>query len=234
MNPLSLYPEIVELFRGFTAEELGRMSLVELVPGSILITENTFGDSSLFLILNGVCIGEKLNHKDDNFFAAYKVQRHEFIGLQELISPVPVKREITIRAKTAVTALKINASDFTSWQFCHPTIYNTIIYRVLTLQFQIRDLLINCVLKDSFVAGVYYLCYLYRVYLRSCYPDGYMGAVKLWDTRQEISLSLARDVRSVERVISSLRASDYLSTCKGKIHIDSKQYSRLLNLLENN
>lgn len=134
-------------------------------------------------------------------------------------------------AKTPVTALAVSRAQLLRWQVHYPQLYNQIICHVLTVQFRSRSLNNNCASLDLRHAGAYYLHYLYETYLNGCYPKGYQGPVKIWDTQQEIAEVLSRDKRSISRLIGSLRSSGHITLYKGKVHMDNQQAEAMLRLL---
>ena len=81
------------------------------------------------------------------------------------------------------------------------------------------------------LAGAYYLDYLYGVYL-GCYPEGYQGPVRLWETQSEIAQSIRRDPRSVARIIQKLREAGCIGVERGKVVITSAQRQTLRRFIE--
>lgn len=207
--------------------ELALIEPVAYERREYLIREGDFGRMDLFYIVSGVCINDLLVQLGGNFFLARKIQPGEFIGLQEIISLTPRRRETSVIAKTPVTALRIPGKDLLRWQVDQPGFYNYVVSSVLDTHFDHRALNVNCASKDTTKAGCYYLLYLYQAYLKGCHPPGYEGPVKIWDTRQEIAQALSRDVRSVDRMLKDLREEGVITVDTGKIFIDNKQAASL-------
>ena len=231
MIDLSMHPKL-EKFRKFNKDELSRLDIQHYAPGKFLIQEDRPKDMSLFLLLKGICIADKLKPGEDHYFSTYRVLPGEFIGLYEIISPDQIKRSISICAKTLVTTLCIEGTEYLRWQTAHPDLYNWVISEVLANRYRAYILQVNAVRLNTYNAGAYYLHNLYIEYRDACYSPAYSGSVKIWDTRSEIGNALALDVRSVDRIINKFHHLDMLSVMKGKVHIDKKQDHKLSDFLD--
>jgi CRP-like cAMP-binding protein len=226
---LSRYPSLKWL-APLPPEGLQPLEIVRFKPREYLMREGEVGRMHLYFILEGVCVNDKEYPQDGRLFVARKVVPGEFIGLQEIIAASPERRVTSVVAKTPVTALQIPGAEFLRWQLARPELYNFIIHSVLSLHFDVRTLNMICAAKDTLKSGAYYLHYLYGVYAKGCHRPGYEGPVRIWDTRQEISVALSRDVRSVDRLISALRGRGCISVEAGKITVTQAQARQLYDL----
>lgn len=224
------FPEVLDILKPLGETSLASFSIVEFAPKDVLIHENSM-PNELFLILEGVCEIVRISHPDDQLFARTRNNRLEFVGLSELLAPIPCLRVATVAAKTPVVALKIPAEDFLEWPTKCLTIYNRVVWNVLNKQFVLHSTFLNSVSTNSYHAVIRCLIELYDSYFYSCYREAYTGPVKIWETRQEIGIHVGRDARSVARAISRLCSEQLISIKKGKIYIDSGQYKKLLDII---
>lgn len=218
----SKYP-LLTLFDCLNDNSLENLSIKNYQPKEVLIRKGSCEQMCLYLLLEGICVNKQTVTDNDYSFSSRKFIPGEFIGLIELITPSPTKRYVSVIAKTPVTALEIKGHEFRQWQSAYPALYNTVISQVLRQQFFIRDIQFHCASINSLTAGAYYLSHLYDSYLTACYPSGYTGPVKIWDTRQEIGSAIARDTRSVDRIISEFLHLGFVSVHKAKLHINAGQ-----------
>ena len=226
--PLSTYRHLIP--REMTMLPVTEQALIEHISlrrQDYLIREGEFGSIDLFYVLSGVCVNDLLVRLGNTPFDSRKILPGEFIGLQELVSVKPRRRESTVLAKTSVEALRIPGKDFLRWQVEYPEFYNFVISSVLDTHFDLRAMSAICAAKDTVKGGAFYMHYLYGVYLKGCCPPDYEGAVRIWDTRQEIAQALNRDVRSVDRMLKELREQNLVGGPKGKITIDKEQAAGL-------
>lgn len=226
MIDFSLHPKL-ENFRQLNEAEQSLIDVRSYAPREFLIQEDRPKDMSLFFLLKGVCVADKLKPGQDVYFSTYHVLPGEFIGLFEIISPKQVKRSISIRAKTAVTALRINGVEYMRWQSAHPELYNWVIAEVLSNRYRAHTLQVNAFKLNTYSAGAYYFHNLYTEYRDACYSPDYEGEVKIWDTRTEIGAALALNVRSVDRIINRFLELGMMEIRRGKIYITKKQASQL-------
>ncbi len=226
MIDLSLHPKL-ENFRQLSAYDLSLLELRHYAPGKFLIQEDRLKDMTLFLLLKGVCVADKLKPGEEYYFSTYRVLPGEFIGLYEIISSHQTKRSISIRAKTAVTSLCIKGSEFMSWQTEYPQLYNWVIAEVLSSRYRAHTVQVNAFKLSTYSAGAYYLYNLYTEYRNACFSQEYNGPIRIWDTRSEIGNALAINVRSVDRIIKRFAELGMIDILKGKIYIDAKQSEML-------
>ncbi len=231
MIDFSLHPKL-ENFRQLSEDELRRFEIRQYAPKDFLIQEDRPRDMSLFLLLKGVCVADKLKLSNDYYFSTYRVLPGEFIGLYEIISPRQMNRSISIRAKTVATALCIPGMEFMRWQTEHPELYNWVIAEVLANRYRAHTFQANTFKLTTYSAGAYYLHSLYMEYRSACYPKSYTGAVRIWDTRSEIGNALALNVRSVDRIINKFLEMGMVDIKKGKIYIDEEQAEILKNYID--
>ena len=116
-----------------------------------------------------------------------------------------MKRQAAITAKTPVTLLSIDGREFLRWQTARPKLYNTIICQIIQKHYMNRDMLTHFSSSASDAAGAQYLSYLYKIYKKACHDPGYTGPVRIWETHQEIGTAIVKNVRSVDRMISSFK-----------------------------
>lgn len=226
------FPDCLKIFQGVDRKELLRLEVRRYAPKETLITEGTSSKHELYLLLKGVCSGEakcKTGHNDNLYI---KYPKGYFLGLLEIISPNTTKRLITICAQTEVWALVIDGSTLLHWQHQYPDIYNAIISHVLVFQFKIHSLLCHCTFHTPYAACIHYLCTLYETYQRSCYEPDYTGKVKIPDSREEIRRYLAKDIRTINRILNRLKSEEQIFVLKGKIHINRQQYLAMKRVLE--
>lgn len=231
MIEYSLHP-MLEPLRCLPLSEQEQIFARSYPAGTFLIQEFQVTEQMLFLLLSGVCVADKLSPWEENYFSTYRVLPGEFIGLYEIISPKPIKRSISIRAKTPVAALCINGSQLLRWQIQYPTLYNWIITEVLASRYKKHIFLTNTIRLNTAVGGAYYLQKLYMEYRDACYPPGFSGLVKIWDTHEEIGNALACDVRSVDRLVREFLRLGLIECEKKKIYIDARQNELLLEYIK--
>lgn len=226
------FPDCLSVFHGIIREELIQLPVRHYAPKDALITEGTSSKKELYFLLHGVCAGEEKRKTGRNENLYIKYPKGYFLGLLEIISPKTDQRLITICAQTDVYALIIDGKTLLRWQCQYPAIYNTIIAHVLTFHFQMQRLFLSCTFHAPYPACIYYLCTLYEIYRDSCYGKDYSQKVKILDSREEIRHYLAKDVRTINRILNQLKSQELISVMKGKIHIDQNQYLALRALLE--
>ena len=230
-EPLERWPWAANLFSPLPPEEKEKITLVEQAARQTLIEKDSFAPPDRFLVVKGVCeLYSAFSLAGDNDLG-YRICANQFIGLSEIVSPVPMKRTAAVVAKTPLCALRIRGEDFLRWsQVCLP-VYNAVIFESLEQKHRLQTLYRNCSVTDSVLAGAYYLDYLYGVYL-GCYPEGYQGPVRLWETQSEIAQSIRRDPRSVARIIQKLREAGCVGVERGKVVITPAQRKTLRRFIE--
>ena len=226
------FPDCLTVFQGIGREELNKLPVKHYAPKEALITEGTSSKKELYFLLHGVCAGEekrKAGHEENVYI---KYSKGYFLGLLEIISPKTDRRLITIYAQTDVYALIIDGKTLLRWQCQYPASYNAIIAHILSFQFQVQRILCYCTFHSPYSACIYYLCNLYETYRDSCYGKDYTQRVKILDSREEIRRYLAKDIRTINRILNRLKSQELISVVKGKIHIDRNQYLALIKILE--
>ena len=229
---LEQWPQAAPFFEGLPQEEQEKIELCQIGPGELLIEKDSFAPPDLFFLVRGVCEHFRaFAESGDNDLTGIRLFAGQFIRVAEILSPQPMKRRNQVRAKTQVSALRIRGEDFLRWsQVCLP-VYNAVIFESLEQKHRLQTLYRNCSVTDSVLAGAYYLAYLSGVYL-GCYPEGYQGPVRLWETQSEIAQSIRRDPRSVARIIQKLREAGCVGVERGKVVITPAQRKTLRRFIE--
>lgn len=227
MISLHTHP-LLSIFQDLDKEALSCFSIRKFEPREHIITANTFSPTNLFLILEGVCVVSKAVINQEIWYSApYRLAPGDFIGLVEVISPTPMKRQAYVTARTPVTTLEIPGEEVKRWQAASPVLYNTIITRTLNKQYDNRDILYHCASYSANTAGAYYLCYLYEIYCQGCYSEGYEGPVRIQETHRDLSAAITRNIRTIDRLISSFQKDKMLQVKKGSIYISKSQHEML-------
>jgi len=227
MISLHTHP-LLSIFQDLDKESLSYFSIRKFKPREHIIAANTLSPMNLFLLLEGVCVVSKAVANLENWYSTpYRIAPGDFIGLMEVISPAPVKRQAYVTARTPVTTLEISGEEVKRWQTSNPVLYNTIITRALNKQYDNRDILYHCASYNANTAGAYYLCYLYEIYCQGCYPKGYEGPVRIQETHRDLSAAIARNIRTIDRLISSFQKDKMLQVKKGSIYISKSQHEML-------
>ena len=214
---------VLHIFDELEPEEIARLVPLHLKARGVLIQEGAWEPANLYMILEGICVNNLIRQSTESIFLARKVLPGDFVGLLGIISDKKVPRPTTVYAKTPVLALIIPGDELLSWQTRHPKIYNKIICNVLSRHLDERMLNVNCAANDSHMAAAYYLLYLYKSYAKGCYLNGYDGPVTILDTKGEIGLAMARNVRTVDRIISDFIKKGFVDVVKAKIIISKDQ-----------
>ena len=216
------------MFHMLEQDSLNRMSIKKYKPKQRLIEAGSRKDMDLYMLIQGICFVANEDHTTYSWYSTpYHVHQGDFIGLSELLSPQPVKRERNVIAKTPVTALCIEGSEFLSWQIKYPELYNTIIYNVIQKNFSAKDHLTLFSAFPTDISGAMYLAHLYSIYKNAGYDADYTGPVRIWETHQDIASAIMKNVRSVDRVINSLKNEGLINISNRKIYIDADQAKKL-------
>lgn len=222
----SKYPALC-IFDVLESEAIARLKLLRLKAKETLPQGGVGEHRNLYLILEGVCVNDILYQSTESLFVSYKLLPGEFVGLYEILSGTIPEQMPSASAKTPATVLEIPGGEMLRWQAEYPKLYNHVICEVLASHFERRHLNVNCAIKNSLMSGAYYLSYLYRAYAKGCHPTGYVGPVKIWDTRHEIGVALSCSTRSVDRIIRTFLELGFLRVVNGKITITSIQAAAL-------
>lgn len=218
----------VSILKNLDQESLKYFSIRRYKPKGTIVPVYSLSDMNLFLLLEGLCVVTSVGLSSDLWCSTpYYVMPGEFFGLIELISPTPMKRQAAITAKTPVTLLSIDGREFLRWQTARPRLYNTIICQIIQKHYMNRDMLTHFSSSSSEAAGAQYLSYLYKIYKKACHEPGYTGPVHIWETHQEIGTAIVKNVRSVDRMISSFKKEGLVSVSRGKLYIDAGQAKQL-------
>ncbi len=221
----------LSIFRELDTTSLQHFTIRELNPKDVLINANSLSGMDLYLVLKGVCLISRATVTHTPWISTpYRIGPGDFVGLSEVISPTPLRRESTVTAKTPVSILCIEQQEFLRWQIAYPKLYNKIISRVLRKQFYLRDMLYHCASAPALNAGAGFLHYLYLLYRDACYSPAYQGPVSIQENRQDLSHAIARNIRSVDRVLSTLDEKNMITLQHGSISIDAAQAARLAEL----
>ena len=216
------------IFSELGSESLNHFSIRHYQPKSKIVSAYSTSDINLFLVLKGICIVSSVGLSSNLWCSApYRVSPGEFFGLIEIISPTPMKRQASITAKTPVTLLSIEGQEFLRWQIAYPKLYNTVIAQIIKKHYINQDMLTHYTSSSSYCAGAQYLYYLYLIYKQGCHTDSYLGPVRIWETHQEISIAIAKNVRSVERMLSAFKEQGLIDISRGKVYINAAQAKRL-------
>lgn len=230
------YPEAYAFFSPhLSAEDYREMRIRRFPAGSALMEESCFDDNAVYYMLEGVGEGSCSILKDlENglYYVPIKLEKNSFVGISEALEPTPVKRLISIFAKSDVVALKIPKAQLHRWAREKPEFLMIVFSKVLALSWKQRAVVSSCNSHGTDVKLAAHLQYLYTIYASSCYPPGYEGEVRLLDTHQEIAHAVGCSGRTVDRAINSLSKSGRITIRRGKIHIDKAQYEALLRYVE--
>ena len=233
MINLSYSPEL-SIFQGLDETILERFAIREFQPKEHIIVANTLTPLNLFLILRGVCVVSKAIINYDTWCSTpYRITSGDFVGLIEAISPIPIKRMAYVTAKSPVVTLEIPYDEVRRWQTEEPELYNIAVIRTLDKQFNTRDILYHCSSLRAPLAGAYYFQYLYEIYQKSCYPENYRGPVRIWETHQDLSDAIVRNIRTIDRLISDFQNMGMLDIVKKSIYINHEQYLLICQYIKN-
>ena len=218
----------VSILSDLDQESLKHLSIRHYKPKGTIVSVYSLSDMNLFLLLEGLCVVTSVGLSSDLWCSTpYYVMPGAFFGLIELISPTPMKRQASITAKTPVTLLSIDGQELLRWQTARPKLYNAIISQIIQKHYMNRDMLTHFSSSSSDAAGAQYLSYLYQIYKKACHRPDYTGPVRIWETHQEIGTAIVKNVRSVDRMISSFKKEGLVSVSRGKLYIDADQARRL-------
>lgn len=216
------------IFHELDPTALEHLNIRYYQPKETVISVYSLSDMNLFLLLSGVLVVSSVGASSDFWCSApYHVMPGEFFGLIELISPSPIKRQASIIAKTPCSVLSIDGREFLRWQTERPRLYNSIIFQIMQKHYKNQDMLTHYTASSSAAAGAQYLYRLYRIYKTACYGEDYSGPVRIWETHREIGTAIVKNVRSVDRMMSSFKKDGLICTSKGKLYIDAEQAQRL-------
>lgn len=235
-NWLDQYPEAAAFFGPFLDHQDLEDILVSRFPaGSPIMEESSYDDSALYYILEGVAEGMTSSLADiENglYYVPSKVGQGSFTGFFEATQGKPTKRRLSIYAKTDVTALKISQSLVYRWAHFKPDLLLNIFSRILVGSWKQREVVSNVNSFNSNIKLAVHLCYLYDMYLHSCYPPEYSGSVRIMDTHRELGYAVGCSIRTVDRCIARFCEEGSLSLRRGKIHMNQSQYELLLHYAE--
>ena len=218
----------VSIFQDLGADSLKHFTLRHYKPKETVVPAHTLSDMNLFLLLDGICVVASTGSSAEFWCSTpYHLTPGEFVGLIELISPTPMKRQANIMAKTPATLLTIDGREFLRWQTARPRLYNAIIAQIIQKQYMNRDMLTHYTSSSSDAAGAQYLYHLYLIYKKACHDEDYKGPVRIWETHQEIGTAIVKNVRSVDRMLSAFKREGLIHTSRGKLYIDAEQANRL-------
>lgn len=233
---LERYGEAAELFGSFLdARDMEAIVMARFPAGTPLMEEDSYDDSALYYILEGVAEGRSSTLSDVEeglYYVPIKVGRGGFTGFFEAAQEKPTRRKIGIYAKTDVVALKISQGLLYRWARFKPELLLRIFSGILTGSWKQRDVVSNVSSFHSGIKLAVHLRYLYNIYLRSCYPPGYTGGVRIVDTHRELGYATGCSIRTIDRCITRLEEAECLTLRRGKIYIDAPHYEALLRFIE--
>ncbi len=214
----------LSIFRELDSSSFKYFDIREFQPKSSIITSGEISELNLYMILEGVCSVDRPPYSYNPWASAsYRIAPGDFIGLLEIISPFPMRRQASVLARTHTLVLCIDGREFLRWQTRNPGLYNLIIAKTIEKLHRSRELLYHCASYSSTAAGASYLHYLYLIYKKGCYPPDYPGPVRIRETRTDIACAIIRNTRSVDRMLTFLKKKDMVYVQNGTITIDSRQ-----------
>lgn len=91
--------------------------------------------------------------------------------------------------------------------------------------------------NNSYKSGIkffYPTKYIIADYLANYYYNGSEDAVKITETREEISKEIGVNIKTLNRTIKALKEDGCLNIIKGKVVIDSDSIDKLEDYIEEN
>lgn len=175
-----------------------------------------------------LCIGtiEIINELENG--NVYLIERNEpidFIGEVAIVSGYE-SSSVTIRTLETCYMVFMSADD------CRKLFEENIdFYKMVTKK--IAQKLYN----NSYKSGIkffYPTKYIIADYLANYYYNGSEDAVKITETREEISKEIGVNIKTLNRTIKALKEDGCLNIIKGKVVIDSDSIDKLEDYIEEN
>lgn len=227
------YSGLFEVLKEIPKSEIeNNIEIIKYNKGDIIIEKERHGNE-LFIILEGVCnVIRQFETGISVIF--YRVTNYDVIGFNELIGEHSRMREANVIAQTNVVVVCIERNTFLKWCSSYPTFSISICSRIIARLHETIKLFAECNSYPIYLSVVSYLLFAYAFYLRqnifSTGDNSIVKTVKINETRREMAELIGVDVRSINRVIESLKNSEVITIIKGKINIDKCQYEKLMNI----
>ncbi|MBU3810868.1 MAG: Crp/Fnr family transcriptional regulator [Candidatus Niameybacter stercoravium] len=218
------HPQLAELFSEIPNEELKFIQINRYAPNQLLIQRGS-QDTNLFIILYGIC--DVLNELETGInICNYRIAPFDVIGFTEIITDT-APRIASVISRTPVTAAVIPREAIQKWFGTYPAFTKKLTFSIVDRLHKSIITMAECKSYSLRTNLISYLMHTYELY-RKTYPDTYSGAVKINESRQMMSEFLGVDVRSINRIIESLKSEELLAVIRGKIHIHPVQYNALI------
>lgn len=214
-NLLKMVPELETYIKNMP-EYVKESYFIKVVPpGKVIHQKNCKLDYFAF-----ICSGEHrvINEfENGNIYMIEKNEPIDFVGEVTILSGAE-KTSVTLETITECTLLQIPRSDFEKWIANDINLLSLIAKKVA---FKLYRSSYNNGAKlfypPSFILVDYIIQYAVKSSIESL-------SVVIPLTRQELSDELGISIKTLNRTIKKLKDEDLLSTVKGKISIDKKQY----------
>lgn len=223
-NYIKCHPYLTQLFEEIPEDERENMAIRQYTPNQVIIEKGSSCES-LFIILNGVC--DVMNELETGVTVCnYKLSQWDVTGFSEIISDVHA-RIATVTARTPVLVLTIPKGSLLAWFGTYPHFTKQLTFTVLNKLHVSLKVSAECKSYPLRINMISFLIHSYDLYRRN-YIEHYTGSIKFLESRQLLSQFLGVDVRSVNRIIESLKNEGLISIVRGKIHISTAQYEALV------
>ena len=229
MTILNQHPILAPLLEGLSPEELAPITVTEINANEPIISRGVT-TSYVYIIIKGVC-DIMVNHPDGRCVNACKITNLDIIGLTALLNlgPLLTSPNATVISRTTTLLAKIPTDHAYALFDKHPLFLRNMSRSIINRLYEGLVIMRICSTQSIQINLVTYLTHTYYFY-RQLYPENYMGAVKIYDTRQAISDYLGIGIRSTNRYIELLKNDHYITLSRGKIHITAAQYELLKQL----
>lgn len=224
-NYLKSHPQLLNLFSEIPTEELKQIAIQHYSANEMLIQRGS-QDTNLYVIIHGLC--DVLNELETGIMICnYRIASLDVIGFAEIITDNS-PRVATIVARTPVTAAVIPKEAIQRWFGSYPHFTKNLTSSIVNRLHRCMAVMAECRSYSLRTNLISYLIHTYDLYSKT-YPNTYKGAIKINESRQMMSEFIGVDVRSINRILETLKSEELICVIRGKIHILPLQYEALIH-----
>ena len=216
-------PYLAEILRELPQELVQTILIRTYCAGDVIVQRCEEG-MDVYIVLEGVCCATcNFVNGERSWFRKKTVG--DVFGLQSL-GEQRHPFSATIFAKTRCVLAMIPNQTMLQCFGKYPNFTMELTMRVLNrLNFELWRLS-ECNTYPPYIGVITYLIYAYEFYARS-YPAGYEGPVRIIETQKEIAHYICMNVRSLQRVLPTIRDEKLIDLRYGNMSITKEQYERM-------
>lgn len=217
--------DLRKLFFSLPDSEIRKITVKRYRKGDLMIAHSSY-PKEMFVMLDGICAIVKRSQVSEKPIILNRMGYLDVVGLYEIVWDI--NRVGDVEARTDCVAAVISRRDMDEWIDRYPRMTLRLSDRISHRYFNHIDYLNYYIKYSAECAVISFFAELYQLSTKKQPEAG--QTVRIFETRQEISEEIGRDIRSVNRTIGKLKEEGLITIKNGKIYISDDQMKGLIRL----